>query len=158
VDAVVDHAHALPRRPVEALDLGLVAPRDRDDVPSRAELEDSLLDRADRPMKGIPLRAIAAHGEQVSAMRALARPVDVLTQAALVALHDVVSPAPHRSARGQREREQAKERGLSEDRKPPYADARDIALPRGAQQIDVVSAGHELAQEPGRGGLNAAEE
>src|SRR5262245_49355073 len=109
-------------------------------------------------MKGIPLRAIAAHGEQVSAMRALARPVDVLTQAALVALHDVVSPAPHRSARGQREREQAKERGLSEDRKPPYADARDIALPRGAQQIDVVSAGHELAQEPGRGGLNAAEE
>src|ERR1700675_1272465 len=110
-------------------------------------------------MLRIYLNSAPPHGVEVSPMASLARPVDVLKQAALVALDDVVVPCPCRAFCRQREG-QLPERGrLPQHGQPPDRDARRGELGRSGEEVEVVTATlHEGVDQPGRRRLNASME
>ena len=73
-------------------------------------------------------------------MAAFACPVDVLGQAPLVALDDVVAAGTRRPLRRQGEAELAEHRGLAWNREPADLDAGDRELPRRRDEVDIVAA------------------
>src|SRR5439155_22156748 len=86
IDAVVDDGHALGRDVVEALDVVLAGSCDGHDL-ARA-LEHLPFEREDDPM--VPAAPSARHPRgEIRPMTSFTRPVDVLRDRALVALHDV---------------------------------------------------------------------
>ena len=91
-------------------------------------------------------------------MGPLARAVDVLAEAALVALDDVVARPRDGAARGEREAQEPEHGGLVRCAESPHRGPRHIGLSPGAHEIDPVAAPDQLAQEAGRGGLDAAVE
>src|SRR3972149_679630 len=106
-------------------------------------------------MVRIDLNPAPLHGGEIRAMRPLAGAIDVLREAALVALDDVVAAMCHRTARRQSERQQAEDRGLLDDREPLHSHTGHLRLPSCAEQLDPMSAAQQSAHEATRGRLDA---
>jgi len=101
-------------------------------------------------------RAGPPAGGEVRAVAAFPRPVDVLRQRALVALHDVVVGRADRPCHRERQPERPRHGGRAHDREAVAHDPRQRQLPRRAVEVHVVAVRDEGADEPGRGRLHAA--
>ncbi len=156
VDPVVHDAQAIRWGAVAPADLRGVPARDGHHVPRGSKREDPPLEGEDQAVVGTP--PDPTHGLEIAAMGPLARAVDVLAEAALVALDDVVAGPRDGAARGKREAQEPEHGGLVRHAESPHRGPRHIGLSPGAHEIDPVAAPDQLAQEAGRGGLDAAVE
>src|SRR2546428_807750 len=154
VPPVVDDRETLARDAVEVGDLRRAATGDRDDVRSRREHAPLELEHDAVEQRATPARI--AHALEVGPVATLPRPVDVLAERALVALHDVPTAAGHDDARDSRERQGARHGGGGGEREPPPCDARHPRLAIRAQEVDVVAVLYQRVHETGRRPLDAA--
>ena len=156
IDPVVHHRQTTGRHAVERLDLAPADLGDGDDL--RRSREDAALERQDDPVIEAP-RPATGLARQVGAMAPLAGAIHVLTERALVALHDVPVPA--------RNREPARS-WPAPGRAPPTAEAaaaevwsvtpRIGAWPRGLEQVNLVAVLDERRHQAGGRLLDSAVE
>src|SRR2546422_10987489 len=156
VHTVVDDRETLARDAVEVGDLRRAATGERDDVRSRRDHAPLELEHDAVEQRATPARI--AHALEVGPVATLPRPVDVLAERALVALHDVPTAAGHDDARDSRERQGARRGRERGEREHPPCDARHPRLAIRAQEVDVVAVLYQRAHETGRRPLDAAVE
>src|SRR3970040_2290145 len=110
-------------------------------------------------MLRIYLKPSAPHRLEVRPMAAFARPVDVLRQAPLMALDEVVGSGTHRPLHCQGEAELTEHRGLPRNHQPAEADPGDRELPGRGDEVDIVAAARdEGVDQTRRGSFDTAME
>jgi hypothetical protein len=158
IDPVVDERHPLRIGAVPPLDLLLALARDRDHVARRAEPEDPALEGQDQAVVRVDARELPPHRLEVGAVAALARTIEILSQRALVTLHEVVAVAPRRGPSRHREGDQPERGGMPQRRHAAHDEAGHRRLPSRADQLDVVAGAAERAEEARGRGLDTAVE
>src|ERR1700730_15731011 len=110
-------------------------------------------------MLRIYLKLAPPHGVEVRLMASLSRPIDVLKQAALVALDEVVISCPRRPPRSQRAGQLPEHGGLTQHGQPPARDACRGKLRRSGQEMEIVApALHEGVHQSRRRRLDTSVE
>ena len=110
-------------------------------------------------MLRIYLKSASSHGIEIRPVATLARPIDVLRQASLVALYELVASRTHRPSCRQSEAELAERRGLARHGQTAEAGPGHRELPGRRDEVDVVAAaGDEGVHQTRRGGLDTAME
>src|SRR5712692_2203709 len=110
-------------------------------------------------MMRIHLKPCSPYRVEVGAVASLPRPIDVLDEAPLVALDDVVSSRAHRPPGLKGEGQLSQDGRLTEDGKRPHRDAAYLRLSASGDQVNVVLAASDQGREqPRRGRLDATVE
>src|SRR5712692_11119126 len=110
-------------------------------------------------MMRIHLKPCSPYRVEVGAVASLPRPIDVLDEAPLVALDDVVSSRAHRPPGLKGEGQLSQDGGRTEDGKRMHRDAVDLRLRARGDQVNVVlGAADEGREQPRRGRLDSAME
>jgi hypothetical protein len=98
--------------------------------------------------------ARSPHLGEIGAVAAFPGAIDVLGEGALVALHDVPSPALHRPPRGRGQRQHPGGGGESRQVQPSHGHTRHGRRIAGGQELDILAPRDEPAEQPHRGLLD----